>query len=85
MRFPLAIIEAIHKKCGRDFPVLVRYSVDEWVPGGRELPESIQVAKVFEEAGVAALDLSQCIQESPGAGFDPMYYERDGQCMLQKL
>jgi NADPH-dependent 2,4-dienoyl-CoA reductase/sulfur reductase-like enzyme len=23
---------------------------------------------------VAALDLSQCIQESPGAGFDPMYY-----------
>lgn len=75
MRFPLAIIEAIHKKCGRDFPVLVRYSVDEWVPGGRELPESIQVAKVFEEAGVAALDLSQCIQESPGAGFDPMYYE----------
>ncbi len=75
MRFPLAIIEAIQKKCGKDFPVLVRYSVDEWVPGGRELPESIRVAKVFEEAGVAALDLSQCVQESPGAGFDPMYYE----------
>jgi NADPH-dependent 2,4-dienoyl-CoA reductase/sulfur reductase-like enzyme len=32
------------------------------------------VAKVFEDAGVHALDLSQCIQESPGAGFDPMYY-----------
>ncbi|MDI3531113.1 MAG: hypothetical protein PWP60_962 [Candidatus Atribacteria bacterium] len=75
MRFPLAIIEAIQKKCGKDFPILVRYSVDEWVPGGRELSESIRVAKVFEEAGVAALDLSQCIQESPGAGFDPMYYE----------
>ena len=75
MRLPLAIIEAIQKKCGRDFPVLVRYSVDEWVPGGRELQESIRVAKVFEEAGVAALDLSQCIQESPGAGFDPMYYQ----------
>lgn len=75
MRLPLAIIEAIKKKCGIDFPVLVRYSVDEWVPGGRELEESIRVAKVFEEAGVAALDLSQCIQESPGAGFDPMYYQ----------
>jgi 2,4-dienoyl-CoA reductase-like NADH-dependent reductase (Old Yellow Enzyme family)/thioredoxin reductase len=74
MRFPLALISAIHGKCGADFPVLVRYSVDEWVPGGRELPESVQVAKLFEEAGVAALDLSQCIQESPGAGFDPMYY-----------
>jgi 2,4-dienoyl-CoA reductase-like NADH-dependent reductase (Old Yellow Enzyme family)/thioredoxin reductase len=75
MRFPLALISAIQGKCGDDFPILVRYSVDEWVPGGRELPESILVAKRFEEAGVAALDLSQCIQESPGAGFDPTYYQ----------
>lgn len=74
MRFPLAIVSSIQKKCGYDFPILIRYSVDEWVPGGRELQESIEVAKIFEEAGVAALDLSQCIQESPGAGFDPMYY-----------
>lgn len=75
MRFPLEIIHSIQKKCGEDFPIIVRYSVDEWVPGGRELPESIKVAKRFEEAGVAAVDLSQCVQESPGAGFDPMYYQ----------
>lgn len=74
LRFPLAIVDAIQRKCGRDYPVLIRYSVDEWVPGGRELAESIRVAEIFEDAGVAALDLSQCIQESPGAGFDPMYY-----------
>jgi hypothetical protein len=74
MRFPLAIIQSIQGKCGRDFPVIIRYSADEWVPGGRELPESVEVAKVLETAGVAALDLSQCIQESPGAGFDPMQY-----------
>ena len=74
MRFPLAIVDSIHKKCGASFPVVVRYSVDEWVPGGRELAESIEVAVLFEQTGVAALDLSQCIQESPGAGFDPMYY-----------
>lgn len=74
MRFPLAIIASIQKKCGNDYPILVRFSSDEWVPGGRELPESIEVAKRFEAAGVAALDISQCIQESPGAGFDPMPY-----------
>jgi NADPH-dependent 2,4-dienoyl-CoA reductase/sulfur reductase-like enzyme len=74
MRFPLAIVGSIHNKCGTDFPVIIRYSADEWVPGGRELPESIEVAKTLEASGVAALDLSQCIQESPGAGFDPMYY-----------
>ncbi|MGM0432105.1 MAG: FAD-dependent oxidoreductase [Spirochaetota bacterium] len=74
MRFPLAIIDSIQQKCGKDFPILIRYSVDEWIEGGRELQESLQVAKVFEEAGVAALDLSQCITETPGAGFDPMFY-----------
>lgn len=74
MRFPLAIISSIQKKCGRNFPILVRYSADEWVEGGRELEESVRMAVEFERAGVAALDLSQCIQESPGAGFDPMYY-----------
>lgn len=74
MRFPLAIIDQIQKKCGKNFPILVRYSVDEWVDGGRELAESLEVAKAFVNAGVAALDLSQCVQESPGAGFDPMYY-----------
>lgn len=74
MRFPLAIVKKIQEKCGKGFPVLVRYSVDEWVPGGRALAESVEVAKEFERAGVSAVDLSQCIQESPGAGFDPMYY-----------
>ncbi len=74
MRFPLAIVGSIRQKCGKDFPLLVRFSADEWVPGGRELPESLEVARAFERAGVDALDISQCVQESPGAGFDPMYY-----------
>jgi 2,4-dienoyl-CoA reductase-like NADH-dependent reductase (Old Yellow Enzyme family)/thioredoxin reductase len=75
MRFPLAVVQSIHSKCGREFPVVVRYSAQEWAPGSRELPESIEVAKLFELAGVAALDISQAMQESPAAGFDPMMYE----------
>ncbi len=74
MRLPLAIVQSIHDKCGRDFPVIVRYSAEEWVPGGRELAESVEVAKIFERAGVAAVDLSQALQESPAAGFEPMPY-----------
>ena len=35
MRFPLAVVDSIQKKCGRGFPVLVRYSFDEWCAGGR--------------------------------------------------
>lgn len=74
MRFVLEIISSIQRKCGKEFPIIVRYSADEWVDGGRQLEESLQVAQILQAAGVAALDISQCIQESPGAGFDPMYY-----------
>ncbi|HET9681092.1 MAG TPA: FAD-dependent oxidoreductase [Candidatus Limnocylindrales bacterium] len=74
MRFPLAVIDSIKKKCGRAYPVLVRYSFEEWCPGGRTVDEGLETARVLERAGVAALDLSQGMQESPGAGFDPMHY-----------
>jgi 2,4-dienoyl-CoA reductase-like NADH-dependent reductase (Old Yellow Enzyme family)/thioredoxin reductase len=74
MRFPLAIVDQIHKKCGKSFPVLVRYSFDEWVPNGRTLDEGVETARVLEQAGCAAVDLSMGLQESPGAGFDPMPY-----------
>ena len=74
LRLPLAIVESIQRKCGKNIPIVIRYSVDEWVAGGRDLAESVEVAKEFEQAGVAALDLSQSIQERPGASFDPMYY-----------
>ena len=74
MRLPLAVIDSIQKKCGKSFPVLVRYSFEEWCPGGRTIDEGLETARVLERAGVAALDLSQGMQESPGAGFDPMQY-----------
>ena len=40
MRFVLEIIARIRHKCGRDFPIGVRYSGVEWVDGGRELDET---------------------------------------------
>lgn len=75
MRFPLAVVKEIKNKCGDDFPVIVRFSANEWVPGGIDVEESKRIAVAFEEGGVDALDLSQCIQETPGAGFDPMQYQ----------
>ncbi|HET9520732.1 MAG TPA: FAD-dependent oxidoreductase [Candidatus Limnocylindrales bacterium] len=74
MRFPLAVVSSIQKKCGKAFPVLVRYSFDEWYAGGRGSEEGIEIARVLERAGCAAVDLSMGMQESPGAGFDPMQY-----------
>jgi NADPH-dependent 2,4-dienoyl-CoA reductase/sulfur reductase-like enzyme len=75
MRFPLEIIDRIKRKCGPDFPVMVRYSGEEWMPGSRFIEESKEIAKMFEAAGVAALDISAGIFDAPGPTMDPMYYE----------
>lgn len=74
MRFVLEIVARIQRKCGRDFPIGVRYSGVEWVPGGRELDETVQVAQLLEERGVAFVDISAGIFEAPASVMDPMYY-----------
>jgi len=76
MRFPLEIISRIKGKCGRDFPVGIRYSGDEWIEGGRELAESVKVAELMEQHGAAYLDVSAGIFEVPGTVMDPMYYQQ---------
>jgi len=75
MRFPLEIVDRIKRKCGPDFPVMVRYSGEEWMPGSRDIEESKEIAKMFEAAGVAALDISAGIFDAPGPTMDPMYYD----------
>jgi len=79
MRFLLEIIAKIKQKCGPQFPILVRYSGVEFVPGGRELDETVEIAKILEASGVAAVNISAGIFEAPGAIMDPSYY-REGWC-----
>ncbi len=74
MRFVLEIVDRIKRKCGKNFPIGIRYSGEEWIEGGRTLDESIKVARLMEESGVAFLDISAGIFEVPGPTMDPMYY-----------
>jgi 2,4-dienoyl-CoA reductase-like NADH-dependent reductase (Old Yellow Enzyme family)/thioredoxin reductase len=73
-RFTLEIVSRIRHKCGRDFPIGVRYSGVEWIEGGRELDETVKVAQLLEEHGVAFVDISAGIFEAPASVMDPMYY-----------
>lgn len=58
MRFPLEIIAAIRKKCGDDFPIMFRISVEEFAKGGRTTEDTKVIARMLEDAGVAAIDLT---------------------------
>lgn len=58
VRFLKEIYENIRSKVGKDFPVIVRFSAVENVPGGRDMAESRIFAKLFEEWGFDALNVS---------------------------
>jgi len=64
MRFLLKIIKRTREKVGPNFPLCVRYSVEEMVPGGLTLDESKEIAKGLEEASIDFLDISCGIYES---------------------
>ena len=66
MRFPLQILERIKAKLGKDFPVIVRLSATDDVPGGITIDEAIYQATTFEKAGTDAIHVSAGIEYLTG-------------------
>jgi 2-enoate reductase len=57
LRFPIEIIESIRKASGPDFPIIFRFAARHCIDGGREIDESIIIAKILEKAGVNCLHI----------------------------
>ncbi|MFC1822654.1 FAD-dependent oxidoreductase, partial [Thermodesulfobacteriota bacterium] len=57
-KFLVDMLQAIRQKVGQDFPVIVRISGDDRVPGGRTLQETQFLAPMIVEAGASALEIS---------------------------
>ncbi len=55
LRFLLEILSDIKNKAGADFPVIVRMSLKNYVPGGRDLEESLEMVRILEKSGVDAI------------------------------
>ena len=55
MQFPLSVIKNIQKAAGDDFPISYRYGLEHKLEGGRTREEGLEIAKILQEAGVAAL------------------------------
>lgn len=58
LRLPLEVIRRTRSKVGPDFPILIRISGDEFLPGGRTIEESQYIAPLLVEAGVDAIQVS---------------------------
>ncbi len=86
-RFATDIVKAIKEKCGKDYPVSLRYSVRSYVkdfcvgavPGeefteiGRDMEESEKAAKYLEEAGYDMLNADNGTYDSWYWAHPPMY------------
>ena len=57
-RFALDVVRRIRERVGRDFPLLVKLSAEDRLPGGLTLDDTLTVARWIEEAGVDALIVS---------------------------
>lgn len=81
LRFLLEIIQGIKERCGDEFPILVRLTVDECYanigePGkGYSLDEGVKIAKRLEEAGIAAIDVSSGSYETMNYWLEPASFE----------
>ncbi|MDA8382761.1 MAG: NADH:flavin oxidoreductase [Betaproteobacteria bacterium] len=78
IRFLLEIIAGIRAACGRDFPLGVRLSAEEFLEEkGNNLAASCKIAVALEKVGVDFLDISSTIPDSPvPASIEPGTYEQ---------
>ncbi len=74
--FPLEIIARSREKVGKDYPLIFRFSGDEYVPDGRDINESKVVARLVEEAGIDAISVSAGTYDSGEWTSQPMLMPR---------
>lgn len=58
LRFPLEVIRRMKERAGQDFPIVMRISGDEVMPGGRGIDETCAMVPALAEAGVDAFEIS---------------------------
>ena len=96
-RFPVEIVKAIKERCGSDFPVSLRYSVESKVKGfregavpgevytevGRNMEESERAAKYLQDAGYDMLNADNGTYDSWYWAHPPMYMPQN--CNLEDV
>lgn len=90
LRFISEIITGIKEKCGNDYPLIVRLTVDEMYekigkPGkGYTLEEGIRIAKEIEKLGADAIDVSCACYDTYNYWLEPTSFEPGWRAYLAK-
>jgi len=73
-RFFLEIVDAMRKAVGPDFALVAKYSIHEYIEGGRDVEESQIIAKKLEQAGVDCISISSGVYYSGIPAVPPHYF-----------
>ena len=74
LRFVIEVMRSMRQRVGSSFPLMVKYSIDEWVPGGRTLDDGLAIARSLEANGVDAIVVSQGQAGSKHMPYAPLYW-----------
>jgi 2-enoate reductase len=73
LRFSIEIIENIRKEVGSDYPIMYKFGARHHLKGGRDIEESLEIAKSLQKAGIDALDIDSGCYETSFWAHPPTY------------
>jgi len=73
-RFALEVVRAVRAAVGERFPLLFRVSGDEFLPGGREIEETCELARSLVDAGIDGLHVTAATAANPRFQLEPMSF-----------
>ena len=65
LRLVSMIYEKIREIAGPDFPVFIKLGLKDYHPEGKSLSEGLHTAKILEEIGMDAIEVSEGIESEP--------------------
>jgi 2,4-dienoyl-CoA reductase-like NADH-dependent reductase (Old Yellow Enzyme family)/thioredoxin reductase len=87
-RFAVDIVKEVRKRVGADFPISFKISAQEFVPGGLDVRESIEILKLLVAAGIDIVQVSAGNDATPEWICQPMFMEKaclsDSAAMIKK-
>jgi 2-enoate reductase len=76
LRLALELVEALKRGAGSDFPVLFKFPLTHYLEEGRDIEESLEIAKRLEIAGVDALSINGGCYETYNRAQPPTTHPR---------
>jgi len=85
IRFSLEVLENVRRRVGDDFPICVKISVTDFVPGGVTTEDSVEFARQLERNGADVIHASAGALITVNRTIQPIYYQRGCHVYLAEM